>query len=149
MRIEEQKVIPVLTSANIGASTAMDSIDITKLHRVTYLVTCGACTGDVTFTLTTGATNGATTTQVPFKYAMGSAAIGSTLSDVLSAEVNDADGSVALTCTTKMVVIDFDCAAAGAGHKFLTLTAAATAGIVHAVAVAEPRYAGSQSATCV
>lgn len=149
MKIEAEKIVPVLVSANIGASTDTNSILMDTYHRATFIFTCGACTGDVTFTVTSGATDGAKTTQIPFRYAMGSAAIGSANCDVLSAVATDADGSVALTCTTKMVVIDVESSELASGHKWLTITAAATAGIVHGVAILAPRYSGSESASAL
>lgn len=151
---EEYKIVPVLTSANIGASTDCDSIDMSKYHRATFIVTCGATTGDVTFTSTSGATEGAKTAAVPLKYALGGAAIGTAVAgSTASCDVLGATGShasaIALTCTTKMVVIQIDAASMTLGHKWLTLTCAATAGILHVVAILEPRFTGNRSATAL
>jgi hypothetical protein len=155
MKFESQKIVPLLTSANIGASTDMDSINMANIHRATFLITCGACTGDVTFSMNSGATEGTKTNAVTFRYAMGGAAIGTAVAgstascDVLGAtgETTAIAPTVALTCTTKMVVLEVEAANMTAGDKWLTVTAAATAGIVHCVAVLEPRYAGYRSAT--
>lgn len=153
------KVVPVITSANIGASTDCDSIDMSRFHRATFVFTCGAFTGDGTFSAYSGATEGAKTTAVVFSYAMGGAAIGTAVAgstascDVLAATLKTTTlaPTVALTCTTKMVVIQVDASEMDIvnGHKWLTVTAAATAGILHGVAILEPRYSGVRSVTAL
>lgn len=145
---EDYKIVPILASENVGASTDTDSIDISGAHSVTVIYTCGAFTGDGTFSFNSGVTNGAKTTAVPFKTALGSAAIGATTADVLAAWTS-VTATQALTCTTKMVVCEIDVAAVANGHKFLTGTIAATAGICHGVAIVRPRYTKGQSATII
>jgi len=149
---EKAKIIPLLTSANIGASTDLDSINVSNAHSVTFIFTCGATTGDVTFSFSSGTDAGTKTTAVPFSYAMGGAAIGTAVAgSAASCDVLGATGSAtstqALTCTTKMVVCEVDCSAITNGHSWLTGTVAATAGIVHAVAIVQPRFTGNRSAT--
>lgn len=148
MLAETHKIVPLLTSANIGASTDTDSFDVTGANWITVIATCGAFTGDGTFSFNSGLTNAAKTNAVPFKYALASAAIGATTADVLAAWTA-ASTTAAVTCTTKMVVFEIDPADITAGDKFLTMTAAATAGIIHVVAVIQPRYATGQSPTVV
>jgi hypothetical protein len=81
--------------------------------------------------------------------AIGTAVAGSTAScDVLGAWA-DSSGSTALTCTTKVVVIEADASAMASGHKWLTGAIAATAGIIHVNAILEPRYSGNRSATAL
>jgi hypothetical protein len=152
---ENMKIVPVLASANVGASTDFDSIDMSRFHKATFVITCGAFTGDGTFTAHSGTTEGTKTTAVPFRHALGGAAIGtavlgSTAScDVLGAAAEAANGTAAITCTTKMVVIDVDAAAMTNGHKWLTLAVTATAGIAHGVAYLEPRYSNERSVTAL
>ena len=155
--VECCKIVPLLTSANIGASTDMDSINMANYHLATIIVTCGATTGDVTFTANAGATEGTKTTAIPFRYALGGAAIGTAVAgstascDVLGA-TSDYVTTVALTSTTKMVVIEVRGDKIGAtapGLNWLTITAAATAGILHAIAILEPRYTNNRSATAL
>ncbi len=156
---EHFKIVPIITSANIGASTDCDSIDMSKFRKATFIFTCGAFTGDGTFSVNSGLTEGAKTTAVPFKYAMGGAAIGTatagsaTSCDVLAATAKTTSGSptVALTCTTKMVVLEVDTIDMDTanGHNWLTATVAATAGILHGVAILAPRYTGNRSATAL
>lgn len=145
---ENYKIVPLLTSANIGASTDSDSFNVSGANWITVICTCGAFTGNGTFSFNSGTTNGAKTTAVPFKHALGTAAIGATTSDVL-AEWTAASTTAAITCTTKMIVFEIDPADITAGHLYLTMTSAATAGILHTVAIIQPRYAAGQSTTVV
>ncbi|MFH0980861.1 MAG: hypothetical protein V2A79_04910, partial [Planctomycetota bacterium] len=82
---EELKIVPLIASANIGATTQTDSIHVTGAHKITVVFTCGAFTGNGTFSFNSGITDGATTNAVPFKYALGTAAIGATTADLLVA----------------------------------------------------------------
>ena len=151
---EDYKVVPVVASANIGASTDFDSIDMSGYHKATFICTCGAFTGNGTFSFNSGATEGVATTAVPFKHALGGAAIGTAVAastascDVLGAWA-DATTTAAITCTTKMVVLEVDAAAMAPGHKWLTGVIAATAGIIHVVAILDPRYSGNRSGTAL
>lgn len=152
---EEKKIVPVLASANVGANADFDSINMAGFHHATFIVSCGAFTGDGTFTAFSGATEGAKTTAVPFRHALGGAAIGTAVlgsvasCDVLGAAVAEADGSAAITCTTKMIVIEVDADDMAEGHAWLTLNVAATAGIAHVIAILEPRFTGARSATAL
>lgn len=148
MFAETCKIVPLITSANVGATSDTDSIHITGAHKITVIYTCGAFTGNGTFSFSTGTSNGTKTNYVPFKYALGTAAVGSTTSDLLVAWTA-ATTTAAVTCTTKMLVCEIDCAAVTAGDTYLTGTIAATAGICHGVAIIEPRYAKELSPTVV
>jgi hypothetical protein len=57
--------------------------------------------------------------------------------------------TLAITCTTKMVVVEVSAAAMTSGDDWLTGTIAATAGICHCVAILEPRYGSSRIGTCL
>lgn len=154
---ENVKIVPLLTSADIGANTDLDSINMAGFKRAVFVFTCGACTGSVTFAAYSGATEGAKTTAVPFRYALGGAAIGTAVAnstascDVLAATTKTTADTptVAIACTTKMVVIEIDSIDMDQsnGHNWLTINVAATAGIVHAVAILEGGYQGNRSAT--
>jgi hypothetical protein len=149
---ERMKIIPLLTSANIGASTDLDSINAANAHKITFIFTCGSCTGDVTFSFNSGATNGAKTNAIPFKYGLGGAAIGTAVAgSTASCDVLGATGSAtttqAITCSTKMVVCELDMGNVTQGDTWVTGTVAATAGIVHAVAIVEPRATNYRSGT--
>ena len=138
------KIIPVLRTADYNNGVAADSIDITKAHRVTYVLVFGAITGDSILTVKSGVANADQTTALTFKYAMGSAALGTTGSDVLGTMSTSA--ALTLTGTTfvnMMLIVEVDMSQITlATHKFLTMAidATASAGIVTAIAVVEPRY---------
>lgn len=154
---EKYKVVPVIASANIGANTDLDSINMAGYKRATFILTCGAFTGNGTFAAYSGATEGAKTTAVTFRHALGGAAIGTAVGgsaascDVLAADTKTTSDTptVAITCTTKMVVIEVDAIDMDQanGHKWLTLNAAATAGILHGVAILEGGHQTNRSAT--
>lgn len=156
---EHKKIVPVIVSANIGASTDCDSVNMSDFKRATFIFTCGAFTGDGTFSVNSGLTEGAKTTAVTFKYALGGAAIGTAVAgsqsscDVLAATLKTTAlaPTVALTCTTKMVVIQVDAIDMDQdnAHNWLTVTIAATAGIIHGIAILDPRYTGNRSATAL
>lgn len=148
MLAETHKIVPLLTSANIGATTDSDSVLVSGANWITVICTCGAFTGAGTFSFNSGTTNGAKTNAVPYKHALGTAAIGATTSDVLAAWTA-ATTTAAITCTTKMIVFEIDPADITAGDLYLTMTSAATAGILHTVAIIQPRYATGQSGTLV
>lgn len=148
MIAEEYKVVPILASADVGATTDTDSIDISGAHKITVIYTCGGFTGDGTFSFNSGLTDGDTTTAVSFNYALGSAAIGSTTADVLAAWTST-DTTAVVTCDEKMLVCEIDCANVADTHLYLTGTVAATAGICHGVAIIEPRYTKGESGTVV
>lgn len=154
---ERKKIVPLLTSADIGANTDTDSINMAGYKRATIIFTCGAFTGNGTFAAYSGATEGAKTTAVTFKYALGGAAIGTAVAastascDVLAATTKTTANTptVALTCTTKMVVVEIDAIDMDTanGHNWLTMNVAATAGILHAVAILEGGVQANRSGT--
>jgi hypothetical protein len=154
MYSEDAKVVPILVSANVGATSDTDAINMANYSKVTVVYTCGAFTGNGTFSFWSGADAASTTTAVPFKHALGGAAIGtaaagSTVScDVLGAWALETS-TVAITCTTKMVVCEISSSAMTPGENWLTGTIAATAGILHAVAICEPRYSENRSDTAL
>jgi hypothetical protein len=159
MIAEEKKIVPVLVTADINTSADLDSIDMSNYHKATFIYIFGVVGGDVTFSFKSGASAGTKTTYVPFNHALGGAAIGTAVAgstascDVLGAWGNvPADGAtddVAITCTTKMVVCEINASAMEDGEPWLTGTVAASDGIVHAVAILEPRYTGNRSATAL
>ena len=157
MLAENYKIVPVLVDdGDFGATIDLDSIDMSNYHKATFIYSFGATTGDVTFSFNSGASEGTKTTAVAAKAALGGAAIGTAVAgstascDVLGAW-QAITTTLAITCTTKMVVVEVSAAAMNTalGHKWLTGTIAATAGICHCVAILEPRYGASRIGTCL
>jgi len=151
---EEKKIVPVLNSADYVAGVSMDSINMKNYHRATFILTFGAITGDAVMTVNSGATDAALTSPLTFNYALGGAAIAAASADVLAA--NTAVATLTLTAASyasKMLVVEVDASAMDIDNaeEWLTvaLSAAASAGILHAVAVLEPRYSKNRSVTAL
>jgi hypothetical protein len=155
MYSETAKVVPVLLSTtDFGAASDLDSINMANYHKATFIYSFGACGGAVTFTFNSGTTEGAKTTAVIAKAALGGAAIGTAVAasaascDVLGAW-QDITTSLAITAATKMVVCEVRASSMASGHNWLTGTIASASGIVSVVAILEPRYASNMSGTCL
>jgi hypothetical protein len=152
---ETNKIIPLLKSANYGAGADMDSFKM-EGHAASLILTFGAVTGNAVLKVYSGATAGAKTSAMPFKYAYGGGAIGAASADVLTAWA-DAVAASGLTLTgatygSKMAVLHFNAASADVANaeEWITveISSAASSGILHAVAVIEnPRYSGNRSTT--
>jgi len=151
---EEKKIVPVLHSTDYGSGVDTDSIKMSDYHRATFILTFGAIAGDAIIKLYSGATNAAKTSALTFHYAFGGAAQGSADCDVLAADAT----SAALTVTGAtyddfMLVIEIDAADMDVANseEWLTLEIddSGTSGIVHGVAILEPRYSGNRSITAL
>jgi hypothetical protein len=156
MFAEKLKLIPLMNSADISTGADLDSINMKNFHRVTFLITCGAVTTDLTATPTSGASAGTKTTAVPAKYAAGGAVIGTAVAgsaascDVLAAWTSHASAYTLSAASNKFLVIEIEAADMTDGEPWLTVRlTTATGGIVHAVAVLQPRYTGNRSATAL
>ncbi len=157
---ETLKIVPVIKTTDYNAGVDADSINMRHYHKCTYILTFGAITGDAVLTVNSGATDGAKTSALTFHYALGGAAIGTAVAgstascDVLAADATAATLTLtAATYANKMLVIEIDAKAMDLanGEEWLTLSLsdAADAGILHAVAILEPRYTGNRSATAL
>jgi hypothetical protein len=148
---EDLKIVPLLNSADTGAGVSMDSINMKNFHKATIAITFGTVVGDAVLTVNSGATDGALTSALTFRHAVGGGAIGAASADVL------ADWTTltltAATYTTKMLVLEIDASAMDVanGEEWLTvaISSAGTSAYVHAVAILQPRYSGNQSATAL
>jgi polyribonucleotide nucleotidyltransferase len=135
----------------------MDSINMKNYHKATIIMTFGSVTGDAVLKAYSGATAAAKTSAIPFQYAITEATIGSSSGDVLGS-TGTAVAASGLTLTaasvgSAMVVVEIDAAAMDIANaeEFLTLNVsnAASSGIMHAVAILEPRYKGNTSPTAL
>ena len=152
---EEKKIVPLLNSADYNAGVSMDSINMKNAHRACVIMTFGAITGNAGLKVYSGTTAAAATSAMPFRYALGSAAIASSSADVLAAATTAvASSGITLTAATyasKMLVLDIDAADMDTANneEWLTVVidASASAGICHAVAVLDLRYPSSVSGT--
>ena len=78
MLTENFKIVPILSDQdlNAGATMSGDSINMANFHRATFIIGLQTLGGaDPTVGVYCGATDGACTTFVPFKYAYGSTSI--------------------------------------------------------------------------
>jgi len=152
---ENYKIVPVLINpTDFGASADLDSIDMTNYHKATFIFSFGTCGAAVVHSFNSGVSEGAKTTAVACKGALGGAAIGTAVAD--SAASCDVLGAwqactttLSLVATTKMTVFEVDASAMTLGHNWLTGTIAAASGIASVVAILEPRYSGNMSGTAL
>jgi hypothetical protein len=149
---EEKKIVPLLASANYGAGLSMDSINMKNFHKASIIMTFGAISGSAVLKVYSGATAAAATSAMPFDYAYAGGAIAAASGDVLAANATaTAASGLTLASGSKMLVVEVDASDMDIanGEEWLTPTvsAAATSGICHAVAVLEPRYSSNRSAT--
>jgi len=141
---------------NSAAANACDSINMSEYHRCRFIVNFQTIAGAANYVLLySGATDGATTSALTFRYGFGGAAYGSANADVVSTWATSANLTIAhATYDNYMLVIDIEATAMDLANdeNWLTLVFADTdggaTGNVSVVAVLEPRYAGEQSATC-
>ncbi len=155
MIAETDKIIPLLASADYVAGVDMDSFKAIG-DSATIILTFGAVTGDAGLKVYSGATDGAKTSSLAFRYAVAGGDIGSSSADYLAAW-SSASASSGLTLTaatfgSKMAILHVNTAAMDLANdeEWLTveIDSAASAGILHAVAILErPRYSGNRSAT--
>lgn len=144
--LTKYKIVPIMKTANYNGGVDGDSINMAKAHRAIFILTFGAITdAAAVLSIYSGATDGAKTSALTFKYALASGNIGSANADVLAAAASAS--SLTLTAATyqnKMLIIEVESAAMDMANEeeWLTLAIATggNAGIVHIVALVEPRY---------
>jgi len=156
MIAEKYKIVPVLSDLDLSTADdtmPADSINMKGQHRATFLVNLQTLGGaSATCKLFSGATDGALTSALTFRYAFTTAAKGATDADVLLAWTSAA--SVTLTHGTYdnyMLVIDVLASEMDTANdeEWLTLDfqdpSTGATGNLSAVAILEPRYAGNVS----
>ena len=139
-----------------GASLDCDSINMKNYHSCRFVVNYQTIGGAANYVLLySGATDGAKTSALTFRYGFGGAAYASANADVVSTWATSANLSVAhATYDNYMLIIDIEATEMDLANneEWLTLTFADTdtgaTGNVSVVAVLQPRYAGEQSVTC-
>lgn len=142
--VGKMHVVPLIKTADYGAGADFDSINMENFHHATLILTFGAVTGDAVLTINSGATEGTKTTALTVGGFVGGAAVGTDDADVLTAITAAASHTMTgATYQNKMVIFEVPASLLAAnGHTWLTasLSDAATNGILHAVAVLQPRY---------
>lgn len=159
MFLEKYKIVPVGSDIDLNAAAAndCDSINMANYHRATFVVGLQTLGNSAIYVaLYSGATDGAKTSALTFRYALGSAAAGSANCDVLAAWSTSAMLTVAhATYDNYTLVIDIDASEMDLDNNenWLTLsfldTDTGATGNVQVHAILEPRYAKTQSPTAL
>ena len=157
--ILDDKHIAVIAHAldlNSAATVDCDSINMKNYKRATLIFKFDALgTASAVLTLNSGATDGTVTSALTFRYAFGSAAIGSASSDVLAAVSTSSALTIAHdTRDNYMLVVDINASEMDMANDEEWLTARFTdpggaTGTLDCVAILEPRYSSAQSATAL
>jgi len=157
--IDKYKIVPVGVDIdfNAAAHNVTDSINMKNYRRATFLIQLyDIGTASPVLYAYSGATDGARTSALTFRYAFGSAAQGSANCDVLTAWST----SAALTLThgtydNYILVVDIDASEMDTANEeeWLTLDfaddATGATGQAIVIAVLEPRYPSNQSVTAL
>lgn len=145
-------IVNVFKPADNEAGVTGDSINIGKVKTVTFVLTCGALTGDAVLTVKSGASAGTETTSETFHYRLANADQGSDNADVYAAPTSASTLTLtAATYDNRTLLVEIDSAGVTQGQNWLTLSlsAAATAHTSACIAICEPRYASVQPATVI
>lgn len=133
-------VINVCEPANYGsAGIEFDSFTMRDAPHADILVQFGAVTGNSVLSVYCGATAGAKTTLVPFRYRLASGDFKAASADQYADQATDADGQLTLTAATydhKVLVIMLDGAELTADKPYVTVDVDATATVLNMSGVA-------------
>lgn len=151
---QSHAVVPLVESKDYGsAGITFDSVNMGLLHNLSMLLAFGAITGNSILILYAGATVGATTTAIAFKYRLGSADFKTAIAafvgpDTLGSLTDVAATGLTLTAATfdhRLVTITVDADQMPEGKPYLTAVIDATATVMNigAIGVGVHRYPGS------
>ncbi len=145
MRFCEQfKIVPVFADVALAGGATGDSINMKNYHSACFIILSAVTnwTAGPDIKLSSGATDGATTTDMTFSYRIGGAAVGSASSDVLTAWATSAELAMGNDHEGFMYIIEVEASEMTDGHDWLTivLDSDASAGEAFCVAVLTPRY---------
>ena len=157
MRISEDCALISLIEAKDYGSAGIDSdsVNMGLLHSLCAVFTFGAITGNSILKVYAGATAGAKTTALNYKYRFGSADYKAATADVLGA-FTSVTGSTGLTLTAatfdhRMITVEVDAQAMPDGYPWLTFEIDATATVMLAAAagIGCPRSSANTQATVI
>lgn len=156
---ENYSIVGMIEPAdNQGGGIDSESIDMSKLHRVSLIYQAGAITGDDSvIKLYAGATTGVKTTEVPFHYRLSGADFKATGNDQFGNRTAVAIGGTGLTMSAaaygnRIVVIDVDATDMPDGLEWLTVDyddGSASVLLSSMIAIGEPRYLANDVLTVV
>lgn len=150
MRLSERlKTFAVTESADVttnGVDT--QSVHMGYYHEAMWQINFGAITADDALKVYVGATDGAKTTAIAFKYRLASADTKAANSDTLGAFTSVASTGLTLTAATfdhKFVVVEVDAQAIDDSTPWVTLETAgsATTSNISVTFVGVPRFASN------
>ena len=151
---ERFKIVPMGQALDMSSTVVTDAVNCKDMHHATLIFSFDVLgTASSVLTVHSGATAGAMTSDLTFRYAFGGAAIMSASADVLAATST----SAALTITYDaysdyMLVVDVNMSEMDvtSGEEWLIaeLTDPGTAtGLVTVIGIFESRYPGNRSVT--
>lgn len=158
--MKEPQIINLLEPADYQAgSQDFDSVHMGKLHKLRILISLGVITGEnPVFKLYGGATAGAKTTELPFKWRRSGADFGSAGSDVFGGRTAVAAGASGLTLNPvassdhRIIAIDINSDEMPDGLPWLTVESddgSASALLMCAIGIGWPRNSGDTHTTAV
>lgn len=155
---ERFKIVPVLSDQDLNAAASMpgDSINMKNFHRCLFVVGLQTLAGaSANLLVYSGATDGATTSALTFKYAFGSAAAGSANCDVFAAWAESASLSLVhgtYDNYTLLVEVDAKAMDLANAEDWLTIQfedPGGATGNAQVHAILEARYRSGQSLTAL
>jgi len=149
MRISEYfAYVPLVESKDYGsAGIDAQGVNLGKLHSLSAFFSFGAITGNTTLIVYNGATAGAKTTAIAFKYRLTAAAYKVALADQFGDAIAVASTGLVLTAATfnhKTIVVEIDADTVTDKQPFVTFSFdnVATVLLLAGVGVGVPRYPG-------
>lgn len=167
MFAEKYKIVPIGSDIDLSsaANNDCDSINMKGFHKATFIIGLQTLGGaNIYVALYSGATEGALTTAVPFRYALGGAVTGTAVAgstascDVLAAWASTTTAAPTFavahaTYDNYTMIVEVDAAEMTLGHNWLTMsfldTLTGATGNVQVHAILEPRYTGNRSLTAL
>lgn len=158
---ENYKFVPVASNYDLSTHDTlmtMDSINMKNYHHATFLIQFAALgTASVALQAYAGATDGALTSALTFRYAFGSAACLAANADVLGAWSTSASLSITHgTYDNYLLVVEVPASqmtSAGNTYDWLTLNftdpSTGATGNVTITAILQPRYKNNVAATAL
>lgn len=134
------------------AGVTGESINMGRLHSLTYFVGFATLTGDGVLTVKSGASDGTQTTAETFRYRLADAAQAAATADTFGAWTTSS--SLTLTAATyanKLLVIEVDAQQLTAAQPWVTLAISNAADALNAacIAIGHPRHYGHDKPTVI
>lgn len=155
-RISETHIIIPMNEAKDAGSAGIDfdSVHMGRVHSLSVCIPMGALTGNSILTVNCGATEGAKTTAIAFKYRFGGGDFKAASADILGAPVAVAAAGLTLVAATfdhRLLVIEVDSDTVTDGQPWLTVSVDATATVFlcGAIGIGKTRYPDSTALTVI